>query len=159
MTDCDILWPCLSLAGAYLILECFLFNHIFLKVLASGLLTSACASSTPNIMTDEKFDSRLTDAGRSEFVYGITWQNTSQESLMRDGRIELEQPRANDIFALDRPDRLTMQANKQTKLDLEDQAAQSLQIRLKKEQLCAKGYEISNVLWKADSIRLLGYCF
>ena len=28
-----------------------------------------------------------------------------------------------------------------------------------KEQLCAKGYEISNVIWKADSIRLLGYCF
>jgi hypothetical protein len=110
-------------------------------------------------MTDEKFDSRLTDSGKTEFVYGITWQNTSQESLMRDGRTQLKRPKTNDDFALGRPDRLAMQANKQTKLDLEDQAAKTLQQRLKKEQLCTKGYEISNVIWKADSIRLLGYCF
>ena len=142
-----------------LILEYFLFKHLFLKVLVISWLVSACASNTPNIMTDEKFDSRLTDIGRTEFVYGISWQNTTQESLIRDGRTQIKRPRPDDVFAQDRPDRLAMQANKQTKLDLEDQAAQALEQRLKKEQLCAKGYKISNVIWKADSIRLLGYCF
>ncbi|MFT6154486.1 MAG: hypothetical protein ACJA1X_001844 [Bermanella sp.] len=110
-------------------------------------------------MTDEKFDSRLTNEGKTEFVYGISWQNTSQESLLRGGRTEIKRDRADDTFTLNRPDRLALQANKQTKLDLEDQAAKSLQQRLEKEQLCALGYEISDVIWKADSIRLLGYCF
>lgn len=110
-------------------------------------------------MTDEKFDSRITDKGQTEFVYGISWQNTSEESLLRDGRTELKRPRSDERFAQQRPNRLAMQANNQTKLDLEDQAAQALQLKLVKEQLCAEGYEISDVIWKADSIRLLGYCF
>jgi hypothetical protein len=124
-----------------------------------SLLVSACASNTPPIMTDEKFDSRVTDVGQTEFVYGISWQNTSQESLLRDGRTELKRPRTDDLFSKVRPNKIAMQANNQTKLDLEDQAAKALKRRLVKEQLCAKGYEISNVFWKADSIRLLGYCF
>jgi hypothetical protein len=143
-------------------MEYLLFNHIFLKVLIFSLfslLVSACASNTPPIMTDEKFDSRVTDIGQTEFVYGISWQNTSQESLLRDGRTELKRPRTDDLFSKVRPNKIAMQANNQTKLDLEDQAAKALKRRLVKEQLCAKGYEISNVFWKADSIRLLGYCF
>jgi hypothetical protein len=136
-----------------------LFNLIFLKILGISLLVSACAGHTPPIMTDEKFDSRLTDKGQTEFVYGISWQNTSQESLLRDGRKEIKRPQTDERFLQERPNRLAMQANNQTKLDLEDQAAQSLKRRLVTEQLCAKGYEISNVIWKADSIRLLGYCF
>ena len=83
-------------------------------------------------MTDEKFDSRLTDKGQTEFVYGISWQNTSQKSLLRDGRKEIKRPKIDDDFAQSRPDRLAVQANKQTKLDLEDQAAKALQQRLKK---------------------------
>ena len=110
-------------------------------------------------MTDEKFDSRITDKGKTEFVYGISWKNTSQQSLLRDGRKKIKRPRESNRFSDDRPDRLAIQANNQTKLDLEEQAAGALQRRLTKEQLCAKGYEISNVIWKADSIRLLGYCF
>jgi hypothetical protein len=112
-------------------------------------------------MTDEKFDSRVTEKGVTEFVYGISWKNTSQESLLRDGRTELQRPkkREDSRFSQIKPDRLAMQANNQTKLDLEDQAAAALKKRLSKEQLCTKGYEISDVIWKADSIRLLGYCF
>jgi hypothetical protein len=136
-----------------------LFNHVFFKILGISLLVSACASNTPPIMTDEKFDSRLTDKGQTEFVYGISWQNTSQESLLRDGRSEIKRPKTDDRFLQERPNRLAMRANNQTKLDLENQAAQALKRRLVKEQLCAKGYEISNVFWKAESIRLLGYCF
>jgi|TARA_B110000091_G_scaffold100814_1_gene109759 hypothetical protein len=140
-------------------MECLLFNHVLLKILGISLLVSACASHTPPIMTDEKFDSRLTDKGQTEFVYGITWQNTSQESLLRDGRTKIKRPRTDERFLQESPNRLAMQANNQTKLDLEDQAAQALKRRLSKEQLCIKGYEISNVFWKAESIRLLGYCF
>ena len=136
-----------------------MFNHVLLKILGISLLVSACASHTPPIMTDEKFDSRLTDKGQTEFVYGITWQNTSQESLLRDGRTKIKRPRTDERFLQESPNRLAMQANNQTKLDLEDQAAQALKRRLSKEQLCIKGYEISNVFWKAESIRLLGYCF
>jgi hypothetical protein len=140
-------------------MECLLFNHVFFKILAISLLVNACAGNTPTIMTDEKFDSRVTDNGKTEFVYGISWQNTSQESLLRDGRTEIKRHEKNDRFAPQSPFRLDMQANNQTKLDLEDQAAQALKRRLEKELLCANGYEISNVFWKTESIRLLGYCF
>tara|TARA_R110000751_G_scaffold4388_1_gene21558 strand:- start:85795 stop:86229 length:435 start_codon:yes stop_codon:yes gene_type:complete len=140
-------------------LECDLFNHCFLKTLFIGLLLGGCASGTPAIMTDEKFDSRVTTEGVTEFVYGISWQNTSEASLFRDGRTEIERPRKGQSFSQESPTRIAMQANNQTKLDLEDQAAEALKKRLSKEQLCAKGYEISNVIWKADSIRLLGHCF
>jgi hypothetical protein len=136
-----------------------LFKHVFFKILTINLLVSACASNTPPIMTDEKFDSRLTDEGQTEFVYGISWQNTSRESLLRDGRTEIMRAKTDERFLNKKPYRLAMQANNQTKLELEDQAAQALKGRLLKEKLCAKGYEISNVIWKADSIRLLGYCF
>jgi len=128
-------------------------------MLATSFLLSACASSTPPIMTDEKFDSRVTEKGVTEFVYGISWQNTSKKSLLRDGRTEIDRPKEDPRFIQETPDRIAMQANNQTKLDLEDQAAEALKKRLSKEQLCAKGYEISNVIWKADNIRLLGFCF
>ena len=136
-----------------------MFNHTFSKVFFISLLMSACASNTPPIMTDEKFDSRVTDKGVTEFVYGISWQNTSQASLLRDGRTEIKRPREKPGFLQENSGRLAIQANNQTKLDLEDQAAEALKIRLSKEKLCAKGYEISDVLWKDESIRLLGYCF
>lgn len=134
-------------------------NRDCLKALAIGSVVSACAGSTPPIMTDEKFDSRQTDKGVTEFVYGISWRNTSQASLLRDGRQELERPPENKAFQAARSDRLAIQANNQTKLDLEDQAAEALKRRLLKEKLCAEGYEIKDVIWKAESIRLLGHCF
>lgn len=140
-------------------MEYLLFNHVSLTVLSISFLLSACASNTPAIMTDEKFDSRITDKGQTEFVYGISWKDTSQASLLRDGRQEIQRSKDNDRFLLEKPDRFAIQANNQTKLDLEDQAAEALKARLSKEKLCAKGYEISDVIWKADSIRLLGYCF
>ena len=109
-------------------------------------------------MTDEKFDSRVIASGKTEFVYGISWQNTSQESLLRDGRTEIERPKSKTKFQQKSTNQFNIQANNQTKLDLEDRAAAGLKNRLSKEQLCKKGYEISDVLWKASSIRLLGYC-
>ena len=136
-----------------------MYQPIFLKVLAISLLISACATNKPPIMTDEKFDSRVTDKGITEFVYGISWHNTSQASLLPDGRKAIKRAKQDSRFSENKPDRLAIQASNQTKLNLEDQAAQALQRRLIKEQLCVKGYDISNVLWKDDSIRLLGYCY
>ncbi|WP_289031722.1 hypothetical protein [uncultured Paraglaciecola sp.] len=110
-------------------------------------------------MTEEKFETRISDNGQTEFVYGISWENTSQESLLRKGRQEIDRPRKDSFNSRSDNQRLDIQANNQTKLDLEDRAANTLKLKLEKEQLCLKGYEISNVVWKADNIRLLGYCF
>ena len=109
-------------------------------------------------MTDEKFDSRVIASGKTEFVYGISWQNTSKESLLRDGRVELERPKSKNQFQQRANSQFDIQANNQTKLDLEDRAAAALKHRLSREQLCKNGYEISDVLWKDSSIRLLGFC-
>lgn len=137
-----------------------MFKRCFLMIFSISLILSACAGSAPPpIMTDEKFDTRVTTEGVTEFVYGISWQNTSKESLLRDGRTEIDRPKKDQRFTQEPPNRIAIQANNQTKLDLEDRAAVALKSRLAKEQLCAKGYEISNVFWKADSIRLLGHCF
>ncbi|MEP0355768.1 MAG: hypothetical protein ABJH06_12090 [Paraglaciecola sp.] len=110
-------------------------------------------------MTEEKFESRINDKGQTEFVYGISWKNTSQASLLRKGRQEIERPKNDRFSPASNNQRLDIQANNQTKLDLEDTAANALKLKLEKEQVCLKGYEISNVVWKADNIRLLGYCF
>jgi hypothetical protein len=109
-------------------------------------------------MTDEKFDTRINDKGQTEFAYGISWRNTSQESLLRDGRLELKRRKNNDPFFEKPSSRFSIQANNQTKLDLEDRAAEGLQKRLNKEQLCKKGHDIKQVIWKADNIRLTGHC-
>ncbi|WP_299078587.1 hypothetical protein [uncultured Paraglaciecola sp.] len=133
-------------------------NIAFLMLFSIGLLLSACATEKPPIMTDEKFDSRVTSQGKTEFVYGISWHNTSRESLLRDGRAEIKSANSLPRLSQHRPNKLTLQADNQTKLELEDQAAQALKLRLAKEQLCQNSYEISDVIWKDDNIRLLGYC-
>jgi hypothetical protein len=109
-------------------------------------------------MTNEKFDTRINDQGQTEFAYGISWKNTSQASLIRNGRSEIKRREEDPRFLEDKQDRFEIQANKQTKLDLEDQAVTSLQQRLIKEQLCSNGYKVDDVTWRADNIRLLGYC-
>jgi hypothetical protein len=120
-------------------------------------------------MTDERFESRVNPEGKTEFAYGLSWRHTSRESLLGDRPEPTRQnsdakqgkgqrgdrKRGHD----QRPVEFTIQADNQTKLELEDKAAASLNKRLVKENLCVKGYDISKVVWKADNIRLLGYCF
>ncbi len=125
----------------------------------SSLFLTACASQGPEILTDEKFSSRVTKQGTTEFVYGLSWKNTSQASLLRDGRQQIDRRnQKSDLFPA-RTDRMALQANKQTKLELEDQAALGLKKKLTQQQLCSQGYEITEVFWKEANIRLLGYCF
>lgn len=126
-------------------------------------------SPPPPIMTDERFESRVNPEGQTEFAYGLSWRHTSRESLLGD---RPEPTRQNSDSKQgkgqrgdrkgshdERPALFNIQADNQTKLELEDKAAASLNKRLIKENLCVKGYDISKVVWKADNIRLLGYCF
>lgn len=118
----------------------------------------ACAMSEP-IMTDEKFEYRELENGPVEFIFGVSWRNTSASSLL-NGREE--DPRS--IGGKGRPEQgpyrqqFAIQADNETKLKLEDEAAESLKKRLKKEKLCPESYEITQVMWRNDNIRLLGHC-
>jgi hypothetical protein len=124
----------------------------------------ACAPKTVEpIMTDEKFDSRVLNDGLIEFVYGISWRNTSQASLgieenrmPRGSRQQGEREDYPETAGL--PLRLKPQADNKTKLELEDKAAAALQKRLQREDLCSGGYQITEVIWREDNIRLLGHC-
>ena len=112
-------------------------------------------------MTDEKFESRQLKDGTTEFVYGISWRNTSQESLSDNNERQEEPtpPRRGERneFAPQR-ERFAIQADNKTKLALEDKAAEGLNQRLRKEKLCANGHHIDDVMWRNDNIRLLGHC-
>ncbi|MGS2720857.1 hypothetical protein [Paraglaciecola aestuariivivens] len=136
-----------------------MIKHHQVKAILLVMSLSACAGNqAPEILTDEKFSTRITEQGQTEFVYGLSWKNTSQASLLRDGRQEIERPKRDREYFPVKQDRMALQANNQTKLDLEDQAANALKQKLTQQKLCAKGYEITDVLWKEQNIRLLGHC-
>lgn len=146
-----------------------------LKFLISvSLLIILCGCSVtppPPIMTDEKFSTRVTDQGIIQFVYGISWRHTSEASLLinqpdsvknsnRRARSSERSQRNGEHrgFAEFPQNRLSLQANNLTKLELEDKAALALNKRLSKEKTCDNGYDIEQVIWKADNIRLVGFC-
>tara|TARA_R110002167_G_scaffold35981_33_gene114530 strand:+ start:1847 stop:2302 length:456 start_codon:yes stop_codon:yes gene_type:complete len=146
-----------------IILDDTLINYIKLALLS--LVLSACVAGPPEpIMTDEKFESRTLDNGTIEFIFGISWRNTSQDSLRSNNQRDYERPSER---GLDREEiegrkqqakQFGVLADNQTKLELEDKAAESLQKRLNREKLCADGHQINQVLWRDADIRLLGNC-
>ncbi|MGO4894113.1 hypothetical protein [Flavobacterium sp. W21_SRS_FM6] len=136
-----------------------------IKIGLVSLALTACAASEPEpIMTDEKFESRTLADGSIEFVFGLSWRNTSQDSLRSNNQRDYERSDSRDGSRMERADRdqkakrFAVLADNQTKLELEDKAAESLQKRLKKEKLCADGYQIDDVFWRDADIRLLGSC-
>ncbi|MCF2949814.1 hypothetical protein L0668_16975 [Paraglaciecola aquimarina] len=147
-----------------------MLNQRFIFTFLILILVSSCTiSPPPPIMTDEKFESRINSQGQTEFIYGLSWRNTSRESLLGDRPEPTKQfsgkQQGNGREKGGKRDRLpeqhnlfNLQADNQTKLELEDKAAASLKKRLIKEQLCPNGYEINKVVWKTDNLRLLGYC-
>jgi hypothetical protein len=135
-------------------------------------MANACSiSPPPPILTNEKFETRINPQGQTEFVYGLSWRHTSRESLLgdrpepsketNDRKQTKSQGQRGDrkLSPYERPAQFNIQADNQTKLELEDKAAAGLNKKLIKENLCVKGYDISSVVWKADNIRLVGYCF
>lgn len=138
----------------------------FIQLCCFSVALTACAASQPEpIMTDEKFESRTLDNGTIEFVFGISWRNTSQDSLRSNNQREYERPVTPRGGIIDdsaereqKAKRFGVIADNKTKLELEDKAAESLQKRLKKEKLCANGHQISEVFWRDADIRLLGHC-
>jgi hypothetical protein len=144
-------------------LDSTLINCIRLCLL-SFVLTACVAGPPEPIMTDEKFESRTLDNGTIEFIFGISWRNTSQDSLRSNNQRDYERPSER---GLDREEiegrrqqakQFGVLADNQTKLELEDKAAESLQQRLNKENICADGHQIKQVLWRDADIRLLGNC-
>lgn len=137
-------------------------HYLLVSILASIL--SACSIVTaPPIMTNEKFDTRQNQQGLTEFVYGVSWRHTSQESIIGaqpESKLahsrELKNRSGNTQQA--KIQNFDIQANNQTKLELEDKAAQALKKKLVQQQTCSLTYEITKVIWKADSIRLFGHC-
>lgn len=126
------------------------------------LILQSCAFSEPEpIMTDEKFNYRSVENNKIEFVFGVSWRNTSTESILSNNERRVDDRPSGrgerPEYEFDRP-RFAVQADNQTKLELEDNAALSLKSRLEKEQLCKNGYEITEVIWRDDNIRLLGHC-
>ena len=110
-------------------------------------------------MTDDRFESRVMQAGKTEFVYGISWRNTSEASLLSNNEQSYEPPRRSERNEFDPPrQKFAIQADNQTKLELEDKAAEGLHKRLQQENLCEKGHQITDVIWRDDNIRLLGHC-
>lgn len=126
------------------------------------LLLTGCAMSEPEtIMTDERFESRVVQEGKTEFVYGISWRNTSEASLLSNNeRYEPPPPpRRSERYEFEPPrQKFAVQADNQTKLELEDKAAAGLHKRLQQEALCENGHQITDVIWRDDNIRLLGHC-
>ena len=125
-------------------------------------MLASCAAGAPEpIMTDEKFESRVLENGTTEYVFGISWRNTSQESLLSNNerQEDLSPPRRGGRNEFEpQPRRFAVQADNKTKLELEDKAADSLHKRLEREKLCLNGHQIDDVMWQADNIRLLGHC-
>lgn len=125
---------------------------------ATVIAIQSCAWSEPKpLMTNEKFNHRTLANGQVEFVFGVSWRGSLSNNNGRDS--ERGPLRKSQRFEAGIPaQRFAMQTNNQTKLELEDQAALSLTQRIKKEQLCTNGYEITEVIWRNDNIRLLGQC-
>lgn len=124
-----------------------------------SIILAACSSAPPPpIMTNEKFDSRQMNSGNIEFVYGISWRHTSKESLAGQQPEAKPAKKGGRTKDKKRAFQFSPKANNQTKLELEDKAAEALKQKLQKEQLCLTGYKINKVIWKADNIRLFGEC-
>jgi hypothetical protein len=137
----------------------------YLTLFFFTFVLAACAAEQPEpIMTDEKFESRTLEDGTVEFVFGISWRNTSQDSLRSNNKREYENsaPRGGDREDMaeraQKANVFGVLADNETKLELEDKAAASLQKRLNKENLCIDGHQINQVLWRDADIRLLGNC-
>ncbi len=124
--------------------------HIPLITSIGLLVLTACASAPEPIQTIERFSSRVDDAGLTQFAYGISWQNSKLDPSFTNEAKTPARPNNDRRFA--------HQADKETKLELEDKAALGLSDKLKNQGLCAKGHAIQQVIWENGRIRLMGNC-
>lgn len=136
--------------------------HIPLITSIGLLVLTACASAPEPIQTIERFSSRVDDAGLTQFAYGISWQNSqldpsfTNEAKTPDRRSDQRQN--SELARRNNDRRFAHQADKETKLELEDKAALGLSDKLKNQGLCAKGHAIQQVIWENGRIRLMGNC-
>ena len=141
----------------------------FKEVFRISLITSvglfvlgACVSAPEPIQTVERFSSRMNDMGQTQFAYGISWKNSQLDPSFTNAvktpvkRAERREKLEGVPRGKDR--RFAHQADKHTKLELEDKAALGLSNKLKTEGLCAQGHVIEQVIWENGRIRLMGNC-
>jgi opacity protein-like surface antigen len=141
------------------------FKEVFRRSLTTSVslfVLAACASAPEPIQTVERFNSREDDAGLTQFAYGISWQNSQLDpSFTSEAKTPARRPdqrQTNELARRDNDRRFAHQADKETKLELEDKAALGLSNKLKNQGLCAKGHAIQQVIWENGRIRLMGNC-
>lgn len=134
--------------------------HSAVLLLVFSLCLVGCASKDAlPLQTEEFFTSRVNDVGKTQFAFGLAWQmeqgmrQAPDENYVRHTAAADSPPfRGGDRDA--RPPRL----DKQSKLQLEDQAAEKLQAQIANRALCENGHKVEQVIWEVGRIRLMGHC-
>lgn len=113
-------------------------------------LLSACISKPEPIPPREHYTSRVNDAGKFEFAYGLSWQ---PEAVPRQrGQRNAPKNLQRDISLNSLP------ATGEWKLRMEELAIKQLEQKFSNESICIDGYSIDDIAWARDRIRLLGTC-
>jgi hypothetical protein len=124
------------------------YSHYALILVVT--LLSACASRRGPPPPIEHYTSRINDAGKFEFAYGLSWQ---PEAIPRQpGRSNVPQKLQRDISLNSQP------ATGEWKIRMEELAVKQLEQKFKDEFICIDGYSIDDIAWARDRIRLLGTC-
>jgi hypothetical protein len=134
-------------------------NAVVLLFIIS-LFLAACASNEPlPLQTEEFFTSRINDAGKTQFAFGLAWK-MDEDMPEEQGQNHVRRPPTGDSPKFNGADRGpgNNQLDKQSKLQLEDQAAEKLQAQIDKRQLCDNGHEVEQVIWEVGRVRLMGHC-
>ena len=131
---------------------------VLIIIISLGL--AGCSSSEVSpLNTQEYFTSRVNELGKTQFAFGLSWQ--MGDDFIRDRNAPRERQQDNIERRLHRPGDKALQDNhldKQSKLQLEDQAAAKLQTQIDKRKLCENGHRVEQVVWEVGRIRLMGHC-
>jgi hypothetical protein len=127
-------------------------KHYYLLCGFLAMLITGCSSSA-NIETRDDITWNFSEQKRQEFTYTMYWflpQPRRSSSSMQDILASMGIGQNNR--------ELEYSPNNEIKLKLEDLAVYQLDIKLRQNGECNKGYKIVNTYWYSRSISLSGYC-
>ena len=117
--------------------------------LCFSMTLAGCASnSRDSIETRGEFASRE-ESGKTQFVYTYYWFNPVENQIDR-------RDRQTRMFAY--LSGYSAPLTSEQKIRLEDEAAVNLENAISERQLCNKGYDIEQVIWRERSLSLIGEC-